>query len=273
MIAGRLVVRTPGMARSPARVEADRDDSRSDRDLKQLENRDILKPVDSSRPGGTSLPRPSPLRPTLLMTRLNGPRRPRAGGWRPSAWPPDGAGADLMRSPRLTAWLIAATAMVCRRTPILPPPARRTSISTATSGPSSPRRATSATARTHNKRKADLRLDTRAGLFRSADGSTVVVPGKPDESELLAPDHRRGRRDPHAAAQGRQAADARPGRPRSADGSSRGPSGRGTGPSSRPRRPAVSGNPRRRRPDRPVRSAPGWRPRGSSPPPRPIGRR
>ena len=37
----------------------------------------------------------------------------------------------------------------------------------------------------HNKLKADLRLDTREGLFRSADGSTVVVSGKPAESELL----------------------------------------------------------------------------------------
>ena len=37
----------------------------------------------------------------------------------------------------------------------------------------------------NNKRKADLRLDTRGGLFRSVDGSTVVVPGKPSESELL----------------------------------------------------------------------------------------
>ena len=36
-----------------------------------------------------------------------------------------------------------------------------------------------------NKRKADLRLDLREGLFRSADGTTIVVPGKPDESELL----------------------------------------------------------------------------------------
>src|SRR5262245_45212659 len=35
------------------------------------------------------------------------------------------------------------------------------------------------------KRKADLRLDLRAGLFRSAEGTTVVVPGKPDESELF----------------------------------------------------------------------------------------
>ena len=40
-----------------------------------------------------------------------------------------------------------------------------------------------------NKRKADLRLDERDGLFRSAEGTTIVVPGKPDESELLVPDH------------------------------------------------------------------------------------
>jgi hypothetical protein len=37
-----------------------------------------------------------------------------------------------------------------------------------------------------NKRKADLRLDLREGLFRSADGTTIVVPRKPDESELIA---------------------------------------------------------------------------------------
>lgn len=37
-----------------------------------------------------------------------------------------------------------------------------------------------------NKRKADLRLDQRDGLFQSAGGTTIVVPGKPDESELLA---------------------------------------------------------------------------------------
>jgi hypothetical protein len=36
-----------------------------------------------------------------------------------------------------------------------------------------------------NKRKAKLRLDQREGLFRSADGVTVVVPGKPDDSELV----------------------------------------------------------------------------------------
>src|SRR5262249_55918707 len=36
-----------------------------------------------------------------------------------------------------------------------------------------------------NKRKADLRLDLRSGLFRSVEGTTIVVPGKPDESELL----------------------------------------------------------------------------------------
>ena len=37
-----------------------------------------------------------------------------------------------------------------------------------------------------NKRKANLRLDQRDGLFRSAEGTTIVVPGKPEESELLA---------------------------------------------------------------------------------------
>jgi hypothetical protein len=36
-----------------------------------------------------------------------------------------------------------------------------------------------------NKRKADLRLDQREGLFQSVDGTTIVVPGKPDESELF----------------------------------------------------------------------------------------
>ena len=36
-----------------------------------------------------------------------------------------------------------------------------------------------------NKRKADLRLDRRDGLFRSKDGTTIVVPREPDESELL----------------------------------------------------------------------------------------
>ncbi len=36
----------------------------------------------------------------------------------------------------------------------------------------------------HNKRKADLRLDLRDGLFRSVDGTTVVAPGKKGDSEL-----------------------------------------------------------------------------------------
>ena len=35
------------------------------------------------------------------------------------------------------------------------------------------------------RRKAKLRLDTRDGLFRTSDGVTVVVPGKPDGSELV----------------------------------------------------------------------------------------
>jgi hypothetical protein len=35
------------------------------------------------------------------------------------------------------------------------------------------------------KRKAGLRLDTRAGLFRVREGRAVVTPGKPDESHLF----------------------------------------------------------------------------------------
>ena len=37
-----------------------------------------------------------------------------------------------------------------------------------------------------NKRKADLRLDLRDGLFQSVSGTTIVAPGNPAESELLA---------------------------------------------------------------------------------------
>lgn len=35
------------------------------------------------------------------------------------------------------------------------------------------------------RRKADLRLDTQAGLFARTDDSTIIVPGKPNESELI----------------------------------------------------------------------------------------
>ena len=37
-----------------------------------------------------------------------------------------------------------------------------------------------------NKRKADLRLDTRAGLFDEIDDAHPVVPGKPGESDLFS---------------------------------------------------------------------------------------
>src|SRR3954447_17944651 len=36
------------------------------------------------------------------------------------------------------------------------------------------------------KRKADLRLDTKAGLFREAKGVRNLVPRKPEESEVYA---------------------------------------------------------------------------------------
>src|ERR1700761_9235766 len=37
-----------------------------------------------------------------------------------------------------------------------------------------------------HKREADLRLDRKEGLFRSKDGVTVVKPGDPESSELIA---------------------------------------------------------------------------------------
>lgn len=36
-----------------------------------------------------------------------------------------------------------------------------------------------------NKRSTDIRFDQRDGLFAKLDGSTVVVPGKPDQSDLV----------------------------------------------------------------------------------------
>jgi hypothetical protein len=37
----------------------------------------------------------------------------------------------------------------------------------------------------HKKRKADLRLDTRDGLFRELEGTAVITPGQPQSSELF----------------------------------------------------------------------------------------
>ena len=90
-----------------------------------------------------------------------------------------------MRSQRLTAWLFAAIAMACAPSGPAVAGRARTSTSTATSGRSSPSRATSATAPTPTSARPTCGSIPATGLFRSADGSTVVVPGKPDESELL----------------------------------------------------------------------------------------
>ena len=122
-----------------------------------------------------------------------------------------------------------------------------------------------------NKRKADLRLDTRDGLFRSADGSTVVVPGKPDESELwlrITSDDPETRMPPPKAGKPLAPAAGRPDPPLDRAGS------RLEGALVvLPPDPAGDARPSRRRAIRSTgSSAPGWRPRGSSRPPRPTAR-
>jgi mono/diheme cytochrome c family protein len=89
-----------------------------------------------------------------------------------------------MRSPRLAAWLIAATAMVAADSDLASAGAADVDFNRDIQ-PILSESCYQCHGPDHNKLKAGLRLDTRGGLFRSADGSTVVVPGKPDESELL----------------------------------------------------------------------------------------
>ncbi len=60
----------------------------------------------------------------------------------------------------------------------------------------------------HNKRKADLRLDNRDGLFRVVDGTAVVVPGKPETSELFHRITTDDALDAHASRQVGSASDA-----------------------------------------------------------------
>ena len=119
-----------------------------------------------------------------------------------------------------------------------------------------------------NKRKADLRLDTRDGVFRSADGSTVVVPGKPDESELCFGSSPTTPR--LACRRPRRASRWPPTRSTwSGGGSSRGPVEGALG--LHPGHPAADGSPAVPAPttiDRFIRARP--RSRGSSRPPKPI---
>ena len=126
------------------------------------------------------------------------------------------------------------------------------------------------------KRKADLRLDTRDGLFREARGVRNLVPGKPEESELFERIMLRRRRGPHAAAEGRQAAGRGQGRPDPAvdraggrlEGALGLPAARPAGcPGSRGREPTT------RRTRSTPSSGPDWPPRGSPRRRRPIARR
>ena len=87
--------------------------------------------------------------------------------------------------------------------------------------------------------QAPARHAATAATAPAASGSPAIVPGKLDESELYRRITSRRRRRAHAAGQERQAAHGRRGRRRSRPGSSRGPSTRGTGRSSRPVRPEL----------------------------------
>ena len=175
-----------------------------------------------------------------------------------------------MNSPRVTAWLIAATAMLIAESGLAaagPPDVDfnrdiRPILSESCYQCHGPDR---------NKLKADLRLDTRDGLFRSADGSTIVVPGKPDDSELLlrivAEDDETRMPPPKAG----KRLTARPGGASPsmdrARGGLEGSLGLHRTRSAGRLRPA-----RRGRPDRPAAPDLAWTPRDWSPPPRPTAR-
>ena len=258
------------------RPRRDRDDSRSNRHLKQPENHDILDQRGLDVAAATSY------RPPRVVSRPD-QTRPDGPPTHPGRWPrrPSDAATGRSRSrsmiaSRATTWLIAATALLApvadlaarpiaarrrRLQPRHPPDPLRVVLPVPR-----PRRqqAQGRPAARHPRRPVPLgrRHDDRRP--RQARRERAARSGSPPTTPRL-------RMPPPKAG---KPLDPRPDRPRSSDGSSRGPSGRGTGPiipRAGPRfRPAPTS--RGRDDDRPVPPRPARTPRGSSRPPRPIGR-
>ncbi len=123
-----------------------------------------------------------------------------------------------------------------------------------------------------NKRKADLRLDQRDGLFQSAGRHDDRRAREARRERTARSDHGRRPRAPHAAAQERSAPLTRPGRPDQAldRRGSRVERALGLSSPERPAVPTAPGQPALDERNRPVHPRPARRISGSSRPPRPT---
>ncbi len=105
-----------------------------------------------------------------------------------------------MRSIATPVWLVACAAIFLTADSRAANDRRDASTSTGTSARSFRSRAINATGLIRNKRKADLRLDTRDGLFRSTPGLDDRGCGQARSKRAAEPDHRRGQRHSDAPA-------------------------------------------------------------------------